>query len=314
MEKIYDVVILGAGPAGLTAAIYAGRGRLNALLIEQGQDGGLIALTDRIENYPGQLEEDSGPSLVARMSAQAARADVERVRDIIQCAELEGDIKKLTGSRGTYLARTVILASGSTPRPIGCKNEDAYIGRGISFCATCDADFFRDLEVYVAGGGSAAVEEALYLTGFARKVTMIYRQNRLTAPQVLRERAQQEPKLHFIPDSVVEEVGGEGHDVLDRIVVKNVHTGALTELRADAQDGFFGLFGFLGFQPSSGLFAGQLELDGGYLVADEEMRTRIPGVFAAGDIRKKSLRQVVTAAADGAIAAVQAEKYLAGRR
>lgn len=311
MEKIYDVIILGAGPAGLSAAIYAGRGRLDALLIEQGQDGGLIALTNRIENYPGQLEGDSGPDLIARMSAQAARAGVTRVRDTIRQAELTGDIKKLIGRKETYAARSVILAAGSTPRPIGCKNEEAYIGRGISFCATCDAAFFRDLEVYVAGGSSAAVEEALYLTGFARKVTMIYRQSQLTAPKVLRERAQQEPKLHFIPDSVVEEAGGEGHDLLDRIVVKNVHTGTLTELPADEKDGLFGLFGFLGFQPGSGLFAGQLELDGGYIVTDEDMHTCLPGVFAAGDIRKKSLRQVVTAAADGAIAAVQAEKYLA---
>lgn len=310
METIYDVIILGAGPAGLSAAIYAGRGRLNALLLEQGQDGGQIALTNKIDNYPGQLEGDSGPSLIARMSAQADRAGVKRVRDTIHAVELGGPAKKLTGRNGAYLGKAVIVASGASPRPIGCKNEDDYVGRGISFCATCDAAFFRELEVYVAGGGNAAVEEALYLTGFARSVTLIYPGERLTAPKVLQEQAAQEPKLHFLPSSVVEEVGGEGHDVLDRMVVKNVQTGELTELRADPKDGLFGLFGFLGFQPSTKLFEGQLDMEGGYLRTDADMRTNLPGVFAAGDIRKKSLRQVVTAAADGAVAAVQAERYL----
>lgn len=310
MDNIYDVIILGAGPAGLSAAIYTGRGRLNVLLLEQGQDGGQIALTDRIDNYPGQLEGDSGASLIARMSAQAARAGVERCRDTIRSAELNGPVKKLTGGKGDYLSRAVILAAGAAPRPIGCKNEEQYVGRGISFCATCDAAFFRDLEVYVAGGGNAAVTEALYLTGFARSVTLIYPGERLTAPKVLQEQAARNPKLHFLPNSVVAEAGGQGHDVLDRLVVKNVQTGALTEILADPKDGFFGLFGFLGFQPGTRLFEGQLDMEGGYLVTDADMRTNLSGVFAAGDIRKKSLRQVVTAAADGAVAAVQAERYL----
>ena len=158
MDTIYDVIILGAGPAGLSAAIYAGRGRLKTLLLEQGQDGGQIALTAHLDNYPGQLEGDSGPSLIARMSAQAAKAGTARIRDTIRTVELEGPVKKLTGRNGTYLARTVVIASGASPRPIGCKNEEDYVGRGISFCATCDAPFFRDLEVFVAGGGNAAVE------------------------------------------------------------------------------------------------------------------------------------------------------------
>ena len=310
MDTIYDVIILGAGPAGLSAAIYAGRGRLNTLLLEQGQDGGQIALTAHLDNYPGQLEGDSGSSLIARMSAQADRAGVQRIRDTIRTAELDGPVKKLAGRTEAYLAKTVILASGASPRPIGCKNEDAYVGRGISFCATCDAAFFRDLEVFVAGGGNAAVEEALYLTGFARSVTLIYSSERLTAPKILQEQAAQNPKLRFLPHSVVEEVGGEGHDVLDRMVIRNVQTGQLTELRADSRDGMFGLFGFLGFQPNTRLFEGQLDTEGGYLLTDADMHTNLPGVFAAGDIRKKSLRQVVTAAADGAIAAVQAERYL----
>ena len=311
MSKIYDVIVLGAGPAGLTAGLYAGRSRLSTLIIEKGQDGGQIAITNEIENYPGQqLEGESGPSLIARMTEQAKKFGCERVSDTIKSVDFSGKTKKLVGTKGEYEARTVIIATGAHPRPIGCKNEEQFVGKGISFCATCDAPFFRDLEVFVAGGGNAAVEEALYLTGFARSVTLIYPSERLTAPKILQEQAAQNPKLRFLPHSVVEEVGGEGHDVLDRMVIRNVQTGQLTELRADSWDGMFGLFGFLGFQPSTRLFEGQLDTEGGYLLTDADMHTNLPGVFAAGDIRKKSLRQVVTAAADGAIAAVQAERYL----
>ena len=310
MDTIYDVMILGAGPAGLTAALYAGRSGLNTLLLEQGQDGGQIALTDEIENYPGQLEGESGAALIARMSAQAERFGAVRARDVIRSAELTGTVKTLTGLQNAYRAHAVILASGATPRPIGCKNEEQYVGRGISYCATCDAGFFRNKAVYVAGSNSIAVEEALYLTGFARKVTLLCGRERLSAPKALQERAFAQPKLHILWNTAVAEVGGSGSAVLDRMVLKDTESGAETVVQAERQDGFFGLFGFLGFQPSSRLFADVLDTDGGYLVTDEEMHTKLPGVFAAGDIRKKSLRQVVTAAADGAIAAVQAEKYL----
>lgn len=156
MSKIYDVIILGAGPAGLAAGLYAGRSRLSTLIVEKGQDGGQIAITDEIENYPGQsLDKESGPTLIARMTAQAQKFGAERVRDVIQSVELEGDVKKLTGSQGEYFGRTVILATGAFPRPIGCKNEGKFMGKGISFCATCDAAFFEDFEVYVVGGGDA---------------------------------------------------------------------------------------------------------------------------------------------------------------
>ena len=310
MSKIYDVIILGAGPAGLTAGLYAGRGRLSALIIEKGQEGGQIASTSEIENYPGQLlEGESGVTLTARMAQQCERFGVERVSDIIQSAELEGEVKKLTGGSGEYLARTVIICSGAFPRPIGCKNEEEYVGRGISFCATCDAAFFEDYDVYVVGGGDAAVEEAMYLTKFARKVTLIHRRNELRAAKSIQEKAFQNPKLQFLWDTVVEEVGGE--EVLSSMVVRNVKTGELTTIRADENDGIFGLFGFIGLLPNSSLFEGILEMENGYIKTDEDMHTNIPGVFAAGDIRVKSLRQVITAAADGAIAATQAEHYLA---
>ena len=311
MEKIYDVIVLGAGPAGLSAGLYAGRSRLSTLIIEKGQDGGQIAITNEIENYPGQsLEGESGPSLIARMTAQAAKFGAERASDVIKSVELDGEVKKLVGNKGEYLCRCLIIATGAFPRPIGCKNEGEFVGKGISFCATCDANFFEDLEVYVVGGGDAAVEEAMYLTNFARKVTVIHRRNELRAAKSIQEKAFANPKMNFMWDSVVDEVGGE--DILQYMVVKNTKTGELTRIDADEDDGLFGLFGFIGLLPKSDLFVGKLELDEkGYIPTDADMHTNVPGVFAAGDIRVKSLRQVVTAAADGAIAAMQAEKYIA---
>ena len=310
MPEIYDVIILGAGPAGLSAGLYAGRSNLKTLIIEKGQDGGQITLTDEIENYPGQmLSDENGFTLVSRMAAQAKKFGAERVSDTIRSVDLEGEVKTLTGARGTYQAKTVIIAAGAHARPIGCKNEAEFIGRGISFCATCDANFFRGLEVYVVGGGDAAVEEALFLTKFARKVTIIHRRDQLRAAKSIQDKAFRNEKIAFLWDSVVEEVGGE--ELLERMTVRNVKTGETTTIQADPADGLFGLFVFIGMNPNSGLFEGMLDMEKGYLKTDEDMRTNLPGVFAAGDIRVKSLRQVITAAADGAIAAMQAEKYLA---
>lgn len=310
MSKIYDVIILGAGPAGLTAGLYAGRSRLSTLILEKGQDGGQIAITNEIENYPGQqLEGESGPSLIARMTAQAEKFGVERARDSIKSVELTGEVKKLTGMKGEYLAKTVILATGAFSRPIGCKNEGKFVGKGISFCATCDAAFFEDLEVYVVGGGDAAVEEAMYLTKFARKVTIIHRRDELRAAKSIQEKAFENPKLHFMWDTVVDEVDGD--EILSKMVVKNTKTGELTTIEADEDDGLFGLFGFIGLLPNTSLYEGMVEMENGYIKTDADMHTNLPGVYAAGDLRVKSLRQVVTAAADGAIAAMQAEKYIA---
>ena len=310
MNNIYDVVILGAGPAGLAAGLYAGRSCLKTLIIEKGQDGGQIAITDEIENYPGQIVEgESGPSLIARMSEQAKKFGAERVSDVIKSVELEGKVKKLVGAKGEYYGKTVILATGAFPRPIGCKNEGKFVGKGISFCATCDANFFEDFEVFVVGGGDSAVEEAMYLTKFARKVSIIHRRDELRAAKSIQEKAFKNPKLHFIWDTVVDEVDGD--ELLSKMVLKNVKTGELTTYEADEDDGLFGLFGFIGMIPNSGLFEGIIDMDRGYIKTDDNMHTNIEGVYAAGDIRVKSLRQVVTAAADGAIAAMQAEKYLA---
>ena len=195
MNNIYDVVILGAGPAGLAAGLYAGRSCLKTLIIEKGQDGGQIAITDEIENYPGQIVEgESGPSLIARMSEQAKKFGAERVSDVIKSVELEGEVKKLVGAKCEYYGKCVILATGAFPRPIGCKNEGKFVGKGISFCATCDANFFEDFEVFVVGGGDSAVEEAMYLTKFARKVTIIHRRDELRAAKSIQEKAFKNPR------------------------------------------------------------------------------------------------------------------------
>ena len=313
MSKIYDVIVLGAGPAGLAAGLYAGRSRLSTLIIEKAQDGGQIAITDEIENYPGQVEGDSGPSLIARMTAQAAHFGAERVSDTIKSVQLEGDVKTLVGAKGEYQAKTVIIATGAFPKPIGCKNEGQFVGKGISFCATCDAAFFEDFEVFVVGGGDSAVEEAMYLTKFARKVTIIHRRNELRAAKSIQEKAFKNEKIAFLWDTVVEEAQGNEDGLLDTIIVKNTKTGELTTIKADEDDGIFGLFGFIGYNPNSALFEGMIDMEHGYIKTDDNMHTNIEGVYAAGDIRVKSLRQVVTAAADGAIAAMQAEHYLANK-
>ena len=310
MSKIYDVIVLGAGPAGLAAGLYAGRSRLSVLIIEKGQDGGQIAITDDIENYPGQIVEgESGPSLIARMTEQAAKFGAERVSDTIKEVSLDGDVKVLKGVNAEYQAKNVIIATGAYARPIGCKGEAEYKSKGVSYCATCDANFFEDFEVYVVGGGDSAVEEAMYLTKFARKVTIIHRRDQLRAAKSIQEKAFANPKLEFMWDTVVEELYGD--DILQGMIVKNVKTGETHKVDADPEDGMFGLFGFIGTVPNSDLFKGIVDMDErGYILTDEDMHTNIPHVYAAGDVRKKSLRQVVTAAADGAIAAMQVEKSL----
>ena len=310
MSKVYDVIVLGAGPGGLAAGLYAGRSRLSTLIIEKGQDGGQIAITDDIENYPGQIVEgETGPSLIARMTQQVEKVGAERVSDTINAVELDGEIKILKSAKAEYQAKNVIIATGAYARPIGCKGEAEFRGKGVSYCATCDANFFEDLEVFVVGGGDSAVEEAMYLTKFARKVTIIHRRDELRAAKSIQEKAFANPKIEFFWDSVVEELGGD--DILQWMKVKNVKTGEVRTVEADEEDGMFGVFGFIGTVPNSKLFEGILDMDErGYIRTDEDMHTSIPNVYAVGDVRIKSLRQVVTAAADGAIAAVQVERSL----
>lgn len=310
MNKIYDVIIIGAGPAGLAAGLYSGRARMSTLIIEKAREGGQIATTSEIENYPGSLHEESGPSLISRFLEQATHFGAEMVKDTIESVELQGEIKIVKGAAGTYQAKAVIIANGATPIYIDCPGEKELTGKGVSYCATCDAAFFEDLEVFVVGGGDSAVEEAMYLTKFARKVTIVHRRDELRAAKSIQEKAFACDKLHFMWDSVITELSGDG--LLESMTVKNVKTGETSVVTADPEDGTFGVFVFIGYKPQSELYTGQVEMEKSYIVTDSDMKTNIPGVFAAGDIRVKSLRQVITAAADGAIAAVQAEKYIEG--
>ena len=260
----------------------------------------------RNNNYPGGLGEK--PDLIARMVDQAERFGTQKVFDTVVDVSLEGEIKVVKGLKGEYRAKTVIIATGANPRPLGCPGEKELTGKGVSYCATCDAAFFEDFEVYVMGGGDSAVEEAIYLTKFARKVTIIHRRDELRAAKSIQERAFANDKIDFMWNSVITEFKGDG--ILTSMVVTDTKTGESREIEADEEDGTFGVFVFIGFNPHSELFAGKVDMENGYIVTDENMRTNLPGVFAVGDVRVKSLRQVVTAAADGAIAASQAEKYL----
>lgn len=307
--KNYDLIIIGAGPAGLSAGLYAGRARLNTLIIEKQKNGGQIVITDEIENYPGCIEGETGPSLIDRMVKQTEKFGVDHVFDTVTDMDLTGDVKTVKCLHEEYSAKAVIIAAGANPVNIGCPGEKEFSGKGVSYCATCDAAFFEDFEVYVVGGGDAAVEEAMYLTKFARKVTIIHRRNELRAARSIQDKAFANPKIDFMWDTVVEEIKGDG--IVESMVVRNVKTDELTEVFADEDDGTFGIFVFIGFKPNTEVFKGHVEMDEkGYILTDPDMHTNVPGVFAAGDIRQKSLRQVVTACADGAIAAVQAGKYI----
>ena len=308
MDKVYDIIVLGAGPAGLTAASYAGRARMDTLLIEGTKDGGQIVITNEIENYPGSLEEESGPSLIARMTKQVEKFGADSVTDTIVYVDLEGKVKHLKGNHGDYYAKAVVLATGASPRPIGCPGEKEFTGKGVSYCATCDANFFEDFEVYVVGGGDSAVEEAMYLTKFARKVTLVHRRAELRAAKSIQEKAFKNPKMEFMWNTTIEEIKGDG--VVTSMIVKDTVTGETREIKADEEDGTFGIFVFVGFDPKSQLFEGKLEMENRYIVTDKYMHTSVPGVFAAGDVIVKHLRQVVTACGDGAVAATEAQHYV----
>jgi len=308
-DKLYDVIIVGGGPAGLSAGIYAGRGLLKTLIIEKGKHGGQAAMTNEIDNYPGADLEETGPSLISKMIKQAERFGVEFTTDDISDVNLDEDVKTLVGSKGSYTAKTVIIATGAFPRLLGCKGERELTGKGVSYCATCDAAFFEELEVYVVGGGDSAVQEAMFIARFARKITIIQNLPELTAAKSLQEKVKSDRKFSFVYNSVVEELKGE-EGLLDTIIIKNEKTGDITEFKADEEDGTFGLFVFIGLIPSTEIFNDKVEMDRGYIPTDENMRTNIKGVYAVGDCRVKPLRQVVTAAADGAIAAMDIERLL----
>ena len=309
-NRIYDVAILGAGPAGLTAGIYAARAKLSAVIIDKGIDGGQIAVAHEIENYPGQAEErESGQQLTARMAAQAKRFGCERVSDLITSCELDGPVKTLHGAKESYRARTLILCTGAITRKLGCKNEEKYIGRGLSYCAVCDAAFFEGLDIYSVGGSSIALEEALFLSKFGRSVTVVHKGKRLSAGRELIERAEAAGNISVLLNTEIKELGGA--ELLSEITLKDTLTGETRTVSASPEDGLLGCFCFTG-QRTTGMLDGLLEMENGYIRTDEKMASSVPGVFAAGDVRVTPLRQIVTACADGAIAAMQCEKYISG--
>ncbi|MDR0879806.1 MAG: thioredoxin-disulfide reductase [Clostridioides sp.] len=309
MENVYDLVIVGAGPAGLAAGLYGSRAKLNTLIIEKDKTGGQIVITHEVANYPGSVQNATGPSLIARMVEQSDEFGAKRIKDTIEDVSLEGDIKILKGQKDEYRAKSVIIASGASPRKIGCPGEKELTGKGVSYCATCDADFFEDFEVFVVGGGDSALEEAMYLTKFARKVTIVHRRQGLRCAKSIEEKARANEKIEWMLDTVIEEIKGDG--ILESVVFKNTITGETNEYFADEEDGTMGVFVFVGLVSQTDVFKGKVNMsDQGYIITDAEMQTNIPGVYAAGDCRDKSLRQVVTAAADGAIAAVNADKYV----
>ncbi|NLP18209.1 MAG: thioredoxin-disulfide reductase [Firmicutes bacterium] len=303
--KTHDVIIIGGGPAGLTAGIYASRAKLKTVLIEKGLAGGQISVTEKVENYAG-FSAGAGQELIDIMEGQAKEFGTEMVLGEVEAVQFGGDTKIVTTNRGEYRAPVVILATGSHSRKLHVPGEDEFMGRGVSFCATCDGPFYEGLPVMVVGGGDAAVEEGLALTRFAQKVYIVHRRDALRATRIVQERAFANDKIEFIWDSVVEEL--KGGEQLEQVVVKNVKDGQRREFTIS------GIFVYIGFIPNTGFVADKVEMDErGYIITNDVMETSVPGVYAAGDCRQKLLRQAVTAAGDGATAAFAAEKYLEGR-
>lgn len=300
-----DLVIIGGGPAGLTAGLYAARAKLKTLLLERFAPGGQILTTDWVENYPGFPEGISGYDLVDKMKGQAERFGLIIRSQEVQSLELKGAKKTVITDSGTIETRAVIIACGAAPQKLGIEGEGQLTGKGVSYCATCDGPFFRDQPVAVIGGGDTAVEEALYLTRFASRVFIIHRRDRLRAIQLIQERARNEAKIEIIWDTVALKISGD--TAVKSLELKNVKTGLIRTLPVE------GVFVFIGYIPNSGLVKDTLSLDDwGFIKTDNDMSTDIPGVFAAGDVRSKALRQVATAVGEGATAAYMAERYIEG--
>ena len=302
---IHDVVIVGSGPAGYTAAIYAARAQLNPVILAGSVTaGGALMNTTEVENYPGFIEGIMGPELMNQMQEQAERFGAEIRYEDVTALELEGDVKRITTSDGAYEARTVIISTGSEHRHLGIDGEERLSGHGVSYCATCDGFFFKDQDIIVVGGGDSAMEEATFLTRFARSVTVVHRRDELRASAVMAKRAQQDPKISFAWNSRVVELHGE--DSLTGVTLEDTVTGERRQIEAT------GLFVAIGQVPRSELVADVLELDeAGYIKVEvPSQRTRIPGVFACGDVADPTYQQAITAAGSGCRAALDAEHYL----
>lgn len=300
---MYDVIIIGGGPAGFTAALYCARAKLSTLLLEKMFSGGQMATTSSMENYPGFEEPISGFDLAMRMENQARKFGVIIKNEDVVDLTLDSTIKVVKTKNNIYMCKAVILCMGASPRKLGLESERRLASRGVSYCATCDGAFFSNKDVAVIGGGDTAAEDALYLARICRKVYIVHRRDSLRAAQITQQAIFNTKNIEIIWNSVVENILGE--EVVEGIEVKNLKTGELFEIKLD------GVFVAIGHEPNTELVKGKIELNSrGYIVTDEGMQTNMFGVYAAGDIREKPLRQVITAASDGAVAAYMAEKYI----
>ena len=303
MEHIYDMVIIGGGPGGYTAALYGARSGLDTLILERLSAGGQMALTDQIDNYPGFEDGIDGFSLGEKMLRGAERFGAQTKMAEVRAVRLNGAVKEIETAGGTLYGRTVILATGATPRALGVAGEQELIGRGVSYCASCDGMFYRGKTVVIVGGGNTAAADAILLSRICEKVFVVHRRDTLRATKIYHELLMKAETIAFCWNSTVSEL--LHGDKLTGVKVRNIQTGEETEISCD------GLFVCIGREPASELVKGQLELDGaGYIVADESTRTSLPGVYAVGDVRTKAFRQVVTAVGDGATAAYYADEYL----
>lgn len=303
---MYDIIIIGGGPAGLSAGLYAGRSKLKTLIIEKDVAGGQISGTAFVENYPGSIENPTGMGLSERMEEQAKKY-AEVVFENVKEVNLDGEIKTVKTDSNEYQAKVIIISTGARHRNLGVPGEKEFANRGVSYCATCDGPFYQGLDIYVVGGGDSALEEANYLTRYGKSVTIIHRRDEFRASGVVVDNVKNNPKIKFEYDSVVKEIRGDKE--VDELVLENVKT--KEEKIIKNEDGSpIGVFIFVGNIAQTEIFEGKIKMENGYIITDEDMKTDIEGVFAVGDTRKKTVRQAVTAASDGCIAAVVANRYL----
>ena len=299
--NMYDLIIVGAGPAGLTAALYAGRSRLKTLILEKIGVGGRILLTEVIENFPGFVDGVHTADLIKRMQEQVTNLGISIVLE--EVLEIDCKLKLVKTSAGTYSADAIIIATGAQPRKLGVPGEDKLTGRGVSYCATCDGPLYREKNVVIVGGGNAMAEEALYLTRFAESVSIVHRRGELRASPILQEKLKENKKINFILSSVLTEIIGSGK--VEAMKIKDLNTSQEKRIQCE------GIFIYIGYNPDTAFLKDKLKLDEtGFIITDEDMSTSCEGIFACGDCRKKSLYQVITACGDGAVAADSAYKYL----